>query len=142
MRVRAATILLDEADLGLLLKSIEQRVLPICSLKGTITADGILIAGEYPSLLGRFGIETTWKPSGRGMQMRFLLAQVRVLGTAMPWSLLKQQLLQRLAAGGLIVEGNEVVVPADHLFATDLAVHFDIADVEIRDNQIMIQLSV
>jgi hypothetical protein len=94
MEIHRLTLVVAENEINQLLADWLPKEVAVEKLQVRLTAEGILLSGEYPALMLKVPFETRWEPSASGGLVRLRLAAVSVVG--IPANLLRGFLLKTL----------------------------------------------
>jgi len=94
MEIHSLKMSIPEADLNALLAEMPAGKSAVEKLRVRLSPEGIVILGEYPTMLMRMSFETLWEVTGLGSIVQARLASVKVSG--LPAGMLRGVLLKTL----------------------------------------------
>ncbi|HTU89114.1 MAG TPA: hypothetical protein VMF69_03360 [Gemmataceae bacterium] len=94
MHIHALKLSVTEQELNELVALLPAGKNSVQNLCVRLTPDGIVVLGEYPTMLMRMNFETLWEVKGIGSIVEARLASVKVAG--LPASMLRAVLLKTL----------------------------------------------
>src|SRR6516164_9835583 len=94
MHIHALRLSVTEQELNELVTDISVGKNPVQNLRVRLTSEGIVVLGEYPTMLMRMAFETLWEVKGIGCIVEARLASVKVSG--LPAGMLRAVLLKTL----------------------------------------------
>src|SRR5947209_3451336 len=80
MEILALKLLATEGNLNDLLKRFSPAPSPVENLRLRLTPSGVVIEGDYPTLLVKVGFQTLWELSVHGGEVRARLVTIKVAG--------------------------------------------------------------
>jgi hypothetical protein len=92
MEIQTLKLFLTEDEVNDLVRRFAPDTGSIENLRIRLTPEGVLVQGEYPTMVLRVRFETLWEPRGEGPEVVARLASVRVSG--IPAKLLRGALLK------------------------------------------------
>jgi hypothetical protein len=142
MEIHSLKASLTEQDLNDLARKYFPDDLGVEELRVAITAEGVLIKGEYPMLV-TVAFETLWELSAAEGRLVARLARFRTLG--MPMTVLKSLVMNLIASAAkkeswLGVEGDLVRVDAERLLTLEgLQARFNLTSVSCQAGVVVIE---
>jgi hypothetical protein len=118
MHIHALKLSVTEQELNELVTELASGEYPVQNLRVRLTSEGVVVFGEYPTMLMRMAFETLWEVKGIGSIVEARLASVKVSG--LPAGMLRAVLLKTLR--DLLVSEPGVRV-ADESIHVDLSKH-------------------
>jgi hypothetical protein len=94
MEIHALKVSITEQDLKALLTEMPSGKHAIQNLRVRLTPEGVVVQGEYPTMLMRMSFETLWQVHGIGSEVVARLTSIKVSG--LPASMLRGVLLKTL----------------------------------------------
>jgi hypothetical protein len=94
MEIHSLRVSLSEQDLNSFLSGMPSGKNVVEKLRVRMTPEGIVVMGEYPTMLMRMAFETLWEVKGVGSVVEARLAAIKVSG--LPASMLRGVLLKTL----------------------------------------------
>jgi hypothetical protein len=115
MEIQSLKLFVTDADLTALLIQHAPKNDAIEELNASITPDGVILTGKYPTPFFAVKFETTWHLTPAGPEIHVRLANVRVLG--LPGNVLSGALMKMIrdtleGQPGMRVENDTVVLHA------------------------------
>jgi hypothetical protein len=145
MDIQSLRLLVTEADA----MQIATRALgadpPVRNLRVRITAEGIHVSGDYPTLFVQVPFETVWEPSIRGGEVHVRLGRLKVVG--LPVGMFRGAVMGALSRAarepGIRVEGNVLMVDVDvFLQKRGVPVRTNLRAVECAAGQLTVEAGV
>ena len=118
MHIHALKLSVTEQELNDLVTDLSSGKNPVHNLRVRLTSEGIVVLGEYPTMLMKMAFETLWEVKGIGSIVEARLASVKVSG--LPASMLRAVLLKTLRDLLALEPGVRVVEESIHV---DLSKH-------------------
>jgi hypothetical protein len=136
MQIHALTLSVTEQELNELVAALPLGKNNIQNLRVRLTSEGIVVLGEYPTMLMKMAFETLWEVQGIGSRVQARLAAVKVAG--LPAAMLRAVLLKTL--GDLLARepGVRVVEESIHV---DLSKHTAIQKLRLNIHLTAVQCS-
>jgi hypothetical protein len=94
MEIQTLKLFLTEEEVNGLARRFAPDTGSIENLRIRLTPEGVVVQGEYPTMVMRVRFETLWEPQGAGPEVVARLATVRVSG--LPAKLLRGALLKMI----------------------------------------------
>lgn len=118
MHIHTLKLSVTEDELNELVTTLSSEKNAVQNLRVRLTSEGILVLGEYPTMLMRMAFETLWEVKGVGTIVKARLAAVKVAG--LPAAMLRAVLLKTLRDLVAREPGVNVVEESIHV---DLSKH-------------------
>jgi hypothetical protein len=118
MRLLALKLLVTEDDINALLAEFPPRDSVIENLRVRLTPEGLVVLGDYPTVLLKMAFETLWQLTASGSVVEARLANVKVAG--LPAKMLRGVLLKTIRDMTADQPGFAV---GDETIRVDLAQH-------------------
>jgi hypothetical protein len=80
MDIHALKVTLGEAEANQMIADFVPRDVAVKNLRVKLTAEGVVITGEYPTALMKMNFEMLWHLSGQGSKLRAHLANLKMSG--------------------------------------------------------------
>lgn len=130
MEIQSLKLLLTDADLGRFVAEALRDEEGLEKVQARFTPEGVVLAGEYPTVLLRVPFETVWTVTAAGPELHVKLASVKVAG--LPAGMLRGVLLKVAQDKveqhpGCRVRGEDIAIDVAAAAAAeglDLRVHF------------------
>jgi hypothetical protein len=121
MEILALKLFVPEDDINRLLAEHLPKDVPVRKLSVHLTADGVRVAGEYPTAFLNVGFETLWKLSVVGGQVDVQLGDIRVSG--FPATILRGVIFKVLKENaprepGVTVEGESLRIDLEQFLVS------------------------
>jgi hypothetical protein len=116
MHIHALKLSVTEQELNELVTDLSSGKNPVQNLRLRLTSEGIVVLGEYPTMLMRMAFETLWEVKGIGSIVEARLASVKVSG--LPASMLRAVLLKTL---------RDLLAPEPGVRVADESIHVDLS---------------
>lgn len=94
MHIHALKLSVTEQELNELVAALPSAKNSVQNLRVRLTSEGVIVLGEYPTLLMKMAFETLWEVKGVGSIVEARLAEVKVAG--LPAAMLRAVLLKTL----------------------------------------------
>ena len=143
MQIQALKLIVTEADANrLAVEALRKGDVPVRNLKVSFTAEGVVVAGDYPTRFFSVPFETTWAPAVREGELHVRLAGIKVIG--LPAGLFSGTLMSGLSDAarepGLRVEGETLIINLDRfLEAKGLPLQANLKAVRCGPGEIVIE---
>jgi hypothetical protein len=136
MQIHALTLSVTEQELNELVAALPVGVNNIQNLRVRLTSGGIVVLGEYPTMLMKMPFETLWEVKGVGSIVEARLVSVKVAN--LPAAMLRAVLLKML--GDLLAKEPGVHVVEESI-QVDLSKHTAIQKLRLGIHLTAVQCS-
>jgi hypothetical protein len=116
MEIHTLKLSVTEQELNELAKDLPTGKSAVENLRVRLTPEGIVVLGEYPTMLMRMAFETLWQVKGVGSVVEAKLASIKVSG--LPASMLRGVLIKTL---------RDVLAKEPGVRVEDEAIHVDLS---------------
>jgi hypothetical protein len=127
MHIHALKLSVTEHELNELVTDLSSSKNSVQNLRVRLTSEGIVVLGEYPTMLMQMAFETLWEVKGIGSIVEARLASVKVSG--LPAGMLRAVLLKTLRDLLALEPGVRVVEESIHV---DLSKHTAIQKLRLK----------
>lgn len=136
MHIQALKLSVTEQELNELVAALPSEKKGVENLRVRLTSEGIVILGDYPTMLMKMAFETLWEVKGIGSILEARLASVKVAG--LPAGMLRAVLLKTLHDLLAREPGMRVV---DESIYVDLSKHTAIQKLHLNIHLTAVQCS-
>ncbi len=116
MHIHALKLSVTEQELNDLVTDLASGHNHVENLRVRLTSEGIVVLGEYPTMLMKMAFETLWEVKGIGSIVEAKLASMKVSG--LPASMLRAVLLKTL---------QDLLAPEPGVRVADESIHVDLS---------------
>jgi hypothetical protein len=116
MHIHALKLSVTEQELNELVTDLSSGKNSVQNLQVRLTSEGIVVLGEYPTMLMRMAFETLWEVKGIGSIVEARLASVKVSG--LPAAMLRAVLLKTL---------RDLLAPEPGVRVAEESIHVDLS---------------
>lgn len=116
MEIHTLKLSVTEQELTELATELPGKKSPVENLRVRLTPEGIVVLGDYPTMLMKMAFETLWQVKGVGSVVEARLANIKVSG--LPASMLRGVLIKTL---------RDVLAREPGVSVTDEAIHVDLS---------------
>jgi hypothetical protein len=136
MQIHSLKLSLTEEEINSLVAEFPSRDSAVENLRVRLTSEGIVILGEYPTMLMKMAFETLWQVKALGSGVEVRLASIKVSG--LPAKMLRGVLMKTIRDLVAHEPGIRVDDEAIHI---DLSRHTAIQRLRLRINLTGVQCS-
>lgn len=143
MHIHTLKMSVTEQELNELVAALPADKNAVENLRVRLTSDGVMVLGEYPTMLMKMAFETLWEVKGVGSIVEARLAAVKVAG--LPAAMLRAVLLKTLRdllarePGVCVVDESIHVDLSKHTAIQKLRLHIHLTTVQCSHGKLMIE---
>jgi hypothetical protein len=143
MQIHSLKLSVGEQELNELAAELPSGKSAVENLRVRLTPEGIVIVGEYPTMLMKMAFETLWEVTGAGSVVEARLAAVKVSG--LPAGMLRGVLLKTIRdllarEPGVRVEEETIQVDlSKHTAVQKLRLHINLTSVRCLPGSLVIE---